>query len=345
MQRFIEVYRDPLFGIIVLLAIIAIVAIADYSNAKHRRRKRKESISNIGKNFDSHGHVEGLSQLLAYGNRPADTLLPLAGVYSKSGDHERAISIYISLLDVETENKLEILELLGVSYYNAGFLHRAKNILTEVLKNNPNNPKALKYFIVVCEDMGMYKDALDALNCMEEIKSLDPSLEIDTESNKNYLEVLDIISNYQFSNQKSRNKLKALYYSKPELSGLILRHFKIYDHTTFWELISERTDISNYIDLLWYFEYHQIPFEHIQNNTGIKQVYCSKGYISEEVPFDNFYLETIYLFNRYSKTKCMLDFGFRCISCNSSLPFYSHRCPICFYIGENETVLKVKKKH
>lgn len=345
MQNFIEIYRDPLFGIIVLVAIVGIVALADYSKARNKRKKQKQSLENLNKSFENGREiVDGLSNFLQYAKNPFDTLMPIAKLYTQAGNYDQAINIYINLMDKlnNANDKILVLEALGVNYYKAGFLYRAKKIFQEVLKNYPNNPQILKYLMISCEDMGLYEEAIDALNCIEEIQNIDYDKDLDCniDINKSYLEVMNIITNYQYSIVTQTQKLLQIYQRDESVHSLVLRHFRNFNLNAFWEQIVQKNDVSNYIDILWSFESNLVPYSMIKDNRSLMQIFCAKGYIDNSSPLNNFSLEIIRVLNKHSKLKGKLKFSYRCMSCSGVLPFYSHRCPICSFVGENKLVIE-----
>ena len=69
-------------------------------------------------------------------NLPFDSIILLASTFLKQGNYNKAISVYLALLNV-VENKVqkeELLELLGSTYFKGGFLQRSKDIFLKILK-------------------------------------------------------------------------------------------------------------------------------------------------------------------------------------------------------------------
>lgn len=168
-------YTDPLVGIIVLAAIIAIAAFIDYCRNRYRSKKKERSLKNLAKSYEFVGIAQGVEEFLTLSHNPIPTLQFIANAYIQSGNTQEAIKIYLSILEhlehssKNTISKIEILQNLGSAYYSAGFLQRAKNIFLEILKNYPKNPEVLIYLLKTYEQLNEYKNAINALECIEEI--------------------------------------------------------------------------------------------------------------------------------------------------------------------------------
>lgn len=346
----ISIYRDPIFGIIVLVAVVGIVALADYSKNRFSRHKKKKSLDNISKSFESFMNLnsyrtvnDSIKEFIKSHKDPISVLIPIAEVYLKTGDHEQAIFIYLALLNKvqKTNQKIDILEQLGICYYKAGFLQRAKGIFLDALKIYPNNPKILSYLIRTCESMGLYDEALESLNCIEEIQNINSfQFPFDVKSNRNYLLSMKIISNYKINEDDKIKQLHYLLTSNNDLRQVILRYFRIHNLKLFWETITEIDNAYPYLDMLWDFKLDEVPFVLIDHNESIKNIFRAKGYIRDDVELNIFYLETIRTLSKHSKTKGDLEFSYRCHECKNIFPFYSHRCQICSSIGKMNLLSK-----
>ena len=189
MDYFSLVYKDPLFSIIIIIAIITLVAIADYTKNRYKQKIKKQSLSDFVKNFENYGTDEKISSLLDISKYPISTLTFIADIYVQNGNFSEAIKIYLTILD-KTQNlgkKIQVLELLGVTYYKAGFMQRAKNIFIEILKNNPRNTKVLLLLVQTYEILGEYKNALSVVSCLEE-------LDEKVDEVKKYIQILILIN-------------------------------------------------------------------------------------------------------------------------------------------------------
>ena len=112
MQNFIEIYRNPIFGILVLLVIIITIVIADSIRAKQMRKKKQDSLNNLSKNFENTTLNQNIGEIIANIKNATPTLMLIAETYSKIGDYEQAIAIYKTLNEYQnnTIEKINILE-------------------------------------------------------------------------------------------------------------------------------------------------------------------------------------------------------------------------------------------
>ena len=63
MDYFSIIYKDPLFSIIVIIAIITLVAIADYTKNRYKQKIKQQSLSDFAKNFENYGTDENIGSL------------------------------------------------------------------------------------------------------------------------------------------------------------------------------------------------------------------------------------------------------------------------------------------
>ncbi|MDO7252365.1 hypothetical protein [Helicobacter cappadocius] len=357
------IYRDPLFGITILIAIIAIVALADYSRNRNRSKKRSQSLINLAKSYEYSGLNDGVMEFLSLANNPIPTLMFLAQTYAKSGDNEQAIKIYLSMLEKtpESKDKIPILEALGATYFNAGFLQRAKNIFIEILKSYPRNSNALSYLMRTYESMGEYKKALEVLDCLDEVEfgSSDKdhfgdknsqyltSLEISENKvildSKNYLYLMMLINDNFLSLAQKQYQIDLLFAKAPSLQKMILSYMKTYNLPMFWNYIIRLDCVDNFVDLLWSFSKDDIPMNILKDSQQVLDVYRAKGYVDDKKQCEIFELELLRLSHYNTHLKAGIDFEYRCHSCKSIFPFDSYRCPSCSELGMMDLILKPRK--
>lgn len=341
----VDYYRNPIFGILVLVLIILLIAFVDSIKKKQARKKKKESLNNLSQKFENIELNENIKAFIDNIDSPTSTLLLIADTYAKIGNNDQAIAIYRALNEdsKNQKEKIQILQSLGECYYNAGFLERSKEIFVEILHNYPHNIAILKLYLNTCERLKQYDEAMDALNCIEELYRQNDNFKIE-ESNifhtRNYLKTMNIISNHKMKLVEQQEKLLELYDLDSSLHGLILRHFKIYNTGIFWQKILELKNIYQFIDVLWHFRLHEIPLDYIAKNAAIMDIYRAKGYIKNYEPINNFALESLQLLHLYSHIKGTLDFSYQCKRCNALNPFYTYRCPSCSEINCINLVIK-----
>ncbi len=339
MLDFIGDYRNPIVGICVLLFIIAFVAVFDSIKNKQRNRKRQELLSNLSKSFNSIDLNQGVQDFIKYSNNSTQTLILIAQTYAKAGDHEQAISIYKTLNECvkNADEKANILEFLGESYYKAGFIERSKVIFSEILHNYPHNIRVLEYYIRTCENLKQYDEALSALECLEELYnnfSVNNKNAQKIINMKNYFNVMQICNDHSISLIQQQEQLLSIYNRDASMHNVILRHFRLYNIGLFWQKILESNNVMQYLDMLWHFKKHEIPFDFISTHEDILEIYRAKGYINEYKNSSNFTLEVLQLLENYSSgIKGDIEFIYYCDLCGGNSPFYTYRCSICAELG------------
>lgn len=351
-------YADPLFGILIFVAIVASAALLDYARNRYKDKQKDKSIKNLTKSYEFVGLAQGVEEFLALSNNPIPTLQFIANAYTQSGNTQEAIKIYLSILDnlkhSKTEERIEILHNLGMAYYNAGFLQRAKNIFLEILKNYPRNPQVLVYLLRTYENLNEYKNAIDALECIEEIYNttpFSPSHASDSTQehffhtlklNKAYLCALLLINQHNIPLSDKIQKLDELKAKEPRLEKVILQYFKNVSFSLFWDRVQESRNVAQFIDMLWSFEQKDVPLESLTHKQ-ILDVYRAKGWINDEIACDIFELENMRILRRHSLLKATLSFEYRCHGCKQIFPFENARCSSCGELLSSDVVYKIQK--
>lgn len=337
------IYRDPLFGIAVLIAIVAFAILADYYRNFYHKKKKEKSINTLIKSYEHNGFFEGIAEFLKAYKDPIPTLLFLAKSYTKSGDNQQAIKIYLTLIRQIDESalKIEILEGLGEAYFQSGSLQKAKEIFLEILANHPRNLKALFKMIEICESLGEYQNALEALECIEENLDLphhqeNPKISL----TRSYLKTQILLQDHQKSQEQKNAELLEILQTQEPLRKMILGYFKTYHPQSFWESLPN-IDWENYIDLLWDVPFEQIHQKIISQSPAI-EVFQAKGYYPSS-GCQNFQLECMRLFYTHSHQKATLTFSYCCKNCFVEFPFDSFRCPNCSELGMMKLIIKPQK--
>lgn len=318
-------YRDPLFSIIALIFCIGIISLIAYYWDYFINKKQQDSLRHFIESFDYMGIDKETREFLALSQNPVPSVLFIAKMYQKSANHEKAIRLYITLLDYlkSPSEKIPILELLGDTYYKAGFPLRAKEIFLEILHHYPRHIVILKQLIKIYEELGEYKQALEALDCLEEIQG-------GMEKEKAYLESKLLITSTK-SQDKKLKKLLVFMETNPQLSRVILGYLKSFHPFIFWERLEQFSpqEILNVLDILW-----NIPKEEVQNKYFQSKILCdifqAKGYLplSEDAK-STFELESLCLLLKNNNFKGDLKFQYHCLSCQGNTPLAFERCPYC----------------
>ncbi len=346
-------YTDPLVGIVILVSIVAIAILLDYYRNRHKERQKETSLKNLAKSYEFIGLREGVEEFLRLSQNPIPTLQFIANAYIQSGDTQEAIKIYLSILEnlehskEGAKSKVEILQNLGSAYYAAGFLQRAKNIFLEILKNYPKNPQVLIYLLKTYERLNEYENAIDALECIEEIYENDPSSRNERffyaiGLNKLYLHTLLLINSHNIPLASKISKLSKMKDKEPKLERIILAFFKDTNHSLFWEEVLKSHNIAKLLDILWQFERVDVPLESITHKE-IADVYRAKGWIVDNQSCSMFELENMRILKQYSALAVDLDFEYRCHSCKHIFPFENARCSHCGELLNSDVLCKIRK--
>lgn len=342
MESIVFLYRDPLFGIAILIAIIATIALLDYSHNKYKAQKKSQSLKDLAKSYEYTTLNQDIVKFVQISPKALPSLMLIAKAHTQSGDNQTAINIYLSLLETtkDSKEKIRILEALGHVYLDAGFLQRAKDIFTQILKTYPRNENIMSSLMQTYENMGEYQKALEALDCLDEIHTQDRQK---FTNNKNYFYLMILLNTHIIAIEKKIKSITMLGKNNPLFHKPVLRFLKTYDLKIFWEYIFSIPFSKNFVDILWELQPIDIP-ENIESYPQIFEVFVAKGFFEKEINFQIFELEILYLLNRYSKKETLLGFEYRCHQCKSILPFDSLRCPNCKELSEMDLILKPLQK-
>lgn len=347
-------YRDPLFGIVILIFCIGLVSLLGYYWNYIISKKQQKSLSKFMESFDYVGFDKEVKEFLALSPNPIPSLLFMAKMYQKSANYEKAIRLYATLLDSIKNplDKIPILESLGFVYTKAGFPLRAKEIYLEILHHYPRSPLILNALIKIYEELNAFEDALAALDCLEEIQG-------GTQLHKSYLETKILILTHQNPAKISQNQLTSILLNKlrnePFLTRLILSFFKDYHPTLFWQCLLEipYESLFEILDLLW--THKEIPthlLKELQNTPVLKKnqnllrdILEAKGIlplsVSKKTTFE---LETLCLLRSNKHYQGDLRFSYQCINCNGDSPLSFDRCPHCDGLLTSKTLVFLKEK-
>ena len=168
MDFFFVEYRDPMFGLVVLVALVLVVAVLHYAWRTLSSKSQKKGIEGFIKKFDI---ADKHKDLLRASSLSLENLHFLAGIFTKSGEFEKAIQIYLIALE-KIKNKGEqeaIFYDLAEVYFRAGFLQRSVEVLLNALNLRPRNEKALKLLKIVYLRLKRYDEVLQSLDALFEL--------------------------------------------------------------------------------------------------------------------------------------------------------------------------------
>jgi len=318
-------YRDPLFGIIVLFTLIFFISFITYSFSLYKERRARRDYRKLLKRFEI-GKLkeEDYVHLYKTYNLPFDSILLLASTFLHKGDYNKAISVYLALLEHVTDRvkKEEVLELLGTTYFKGGFMQRSREIFLRILKFSPRNLKALKYLLIINEKLKEYSQAKEVVECLDELGS-------DTKKDKVFIEALIIINDPVESFEKKGEKLYSLFKENQLIERLVVQYFIQYNKEFFWEHFEE-FNLKKIVDILWYLNFDDINFDKIGNNKFLNELYSAKGYLKTASHSDDFVFDVLIALNNHEhKVPASIDFEFICSSCKHTHPIFDTRCPRC----------------
>ena len=328
MDNIILEYRDPLFGIILLVALIFLISFVTYSFSIYKERLAREDYRKLSLRFEL-GKLkeEDYVHLYKTYNLPFDSILLLASSFLHKGDYNKAISVYLTLLEHVNDRvkKEELLELLGTTYFKGGFLQRSKEIFLRILKFSPRNKNALNHLLLVYEKLKDFQKAKDITACLEE---LDKDMSVD----KIYLDSLIILIDSILSYEKRTELLYEIFKENKIIERIFVSFLIQFNKPFFWEHISE-FNCSKYMDVMWYLNFDDINFDKVLQNNFLVELYNAKGYLDTLKHSSDFDFDILILINTHEhKIKASLDFEFVCTICKHSYPIFDTRCPHCHNI-------------
>jgi lipopolysaccharide biosynthesis regulator YciM len=248
----------------------------------------------------------------------------LASSFLHKGQHNKAISVYLALLEHVKEpiKKEELLELLGSAYYKSGMLQRSKDIFLKILKFSPRNKTALHKLLLIFQHLNEYKRSTEVLDALDE-------LDENTKKERVYLFVLGVINDPIMSFDKKSLKLLDSLKNDKILERIVCSYLVKFNKELFWKNI-ELFDHIKIIDILWYLDFDDVDFEKVTQFDTLKEIYSAKGFINSAKRSDNFELNTlICVKNSTVSSNIDLNFEFICGNCKKSHPIYESRCPHC----------------
>lgn len=334
-------YRDPLFGIIILFLTIFLVSFLAYSLNKKKEQNAKEAHQDLLKRFELGSlEINEYIKLYTASQLPLDSILLLSTTFIQKGDYNKAINLYLGLLEHTNERikKEEIMEYLGKAYFKTGLLQRSKEIFLQILKFSPRNKNALLFLLLTHEKLQDYKKAM---------QTLEPLIELgyDAFMDKVYLQAQMICNDSILSDEAKLEKMTALYQQNHAIERFFMMFLLRTQNDYFWKNAHLFT-LSNIIDILWYIPKDKINFDAIIYNDFLQELYSAKKFLHSKNTSEVFELDLLLLHNTRSspKTNIDLNFEYTCQHCKTTHFVYSHRCANCnklFSLQSNPKLAKL----
>lgn len=334
---FIE-YRDPLFGVILFFLILFLISALSIMWRVYSTKRSEKSLRKFVKRFELSGLDDEVLWLIENSKEPIPPLKMLASIYLKSGDIQKSIQIYVSLLEnlPLSRERMEVMELLGIAYFKAGFLQRSRDIFLEQLKHYPRNKTALTYLMYVYENLGEFKKALDVLESLEEMGA-------DVKKEQGFFGMKAVIQNPSMVLDKKVAELLALESQHPFIFRECMEFFAKNAKKVFWQKVNKE-NIDKVIDLLWGFQKDEVDFDVVKNIPFLESLYAAKGYGQTGLNSGSFEIEALKAINTGSPIKGDFGFEYICDECKYVYPLYVSRCQNCQTLLAIEPVPIILKK-
>jgi tetratricopeptide (TPR) repeat protein len=280
-------------------------------------------LDNFLNDFKKIPSSKDMQHLISKGEMSEKSWLLLAALYSKNGDYEKSIEIYSELIKIsDKKNVVEIMYLLGKTYFKAGFLERSKKIFLTILKDNPRSPKVLHNLLLVYEYMKDYDSALEILEPLDELKK---DVELDAE----YLSAMKIMYCSEIEVEQKLQSLLDIHKKNGNLTYMVYEYLFRTDPKFAWRHL-DSSKSEKLTDLFWNLDREDLDFDIISKNGYLRELYSARGDIHDLNRSDVFEFDV--LINLKKKTNATLSFEYICDNCKHIFPFAFNRCANCHSI-------------
>ena len=323
---FIE-YRDPIFGLIVLFSVLLLVAIFSYFWGVFSLKDQKNSIDKFVNKFQSQSNLDQKYQdMLLNLDIDSNSLGVLAGIFARSGDFNKAISIYLIALKKATKkSEKEFIFLnLGKVYLKAGFIQRSTEVFLESIKISPKNIDALSHLGLGFEKLRMYDQSLEVLDALSE-------QEIEVAEQIAYTKALKL-KNSDINFDQKIAKFKKLSSEFKLIDRMILELY-IANNKDINE-IKSKPNLNHCIDILY-------TNDGVLDGDEYMELYSAKG--KNDIPINDFNLKLLKTANT-NGLNATLSFSYICSECKSPYPLFFYRCNHCARLGSCAIIPNVIKE-
>lgn len=329
MENFFIDYRDPIFGLIVFMSAVFMIAFFSFAWGIIGKKDEQKKIKNFIKKFETNSEFSAEYKKILQ-TMDINSILILAKMFVKSGDFEKAIALYLILLEKisQKDGKTEILTELGKVYFKTGLMHRAEDVLLQTLQFKARNPDALMYLMYIYENLKKFDKANDVLDALLEQG-------IDVSASRLNVKLNQILS----QNLSPENKILALseinlVYARRKITEIALENGINFTQIMFYPKIKE------IVDILW----HSDKIANI-NNKEFKALYYAKGARNDFENSEIFEINVLCELRKNGIKNGDLKFSYMCENCKNSLPFFMMRCPICNDLSEKKIFINVVRKN
>ncbi len=331
-------YRDPIYGVIILFALIFIISSVSYWWGIFKHKEDETNIKKFVKKFDQYDSFDDYKQLIQKKDLPVESAILMALTYEKSGEYEKAIEIYLSILKnmVGPKKRKDVLTLLGKTYYKAGFLQKSREILLTSLRLYPKNEEALTYLSVIYETLREYDKALEVLDTLEEFGC-------EVEQKKLYFQTLTIIHNKSVKAEKKIDGLKQLGLENKIVQRKLFEFLKS-NNLPFENALLRQYDFKNIMDLLWMTKVEKFDEAFVKEQPLLSEIFTARGDLLEAKKSEIFELNVLIKLHHQEDMSGDLSFSYICSNCKNVFPLYFYRCPKCQQIDTTEIETNLIKR-
>lgn len=154
MDFILSLYRNPIFGILVIVLLVFIIAISHYVWVLYSKNKQSDKIKKFIEQF-SHENKDFI-------NLTDEQKLFLANSFFKTQNYQKALDIYLS---VNVEDS-DIFYNIAYSKYKLGLFGDSIKFLEFALKSRPRNKKSLKFLKYIYFKQFNFEKCLEILECL-----------------------------------------------------------------------------------------------------------------------------------------------------------------------------------
>ena len=328
MENFLPAYDDPLFSILLIVAISLIISIATYGWGLYKQQKEQGKLFKFLDKFDSSECALNTSNM-PFEPHLLKPLMLLAKAFDNSGEYHKAINIYLYLIKSVNNDqvKLELMERVGKTYLHAGFLERARSIYVEIIRKKTRNIKVLYELGIVYEMMQKYDKAQEVIEPLELLGE-------ETHDLKQFLNFLQITSSKSIVLEEKLIQLQELLKKEPKLYRPIISVLFRLDTLIAWKNI-DMDHIENILDILWFLPNSQVDLDIISSNHTLKTLFYVKGYL-HKIPKEKsgiFNLDMLAIAKEGNFQDAELHFSYLCQKCKQIFPVSFKRCPNCMALN------------
>ncbi len=342
MDFFFVEYRDPMFGLLVLVALVLVVAVLHYAWRTISSKSQKKGLEGFIKKFDI---ADEHKDLLRASSLSLENLHFLAGIFTKSGEFEKAIQIYLIALEkIKDKGEQEaIFYDLAEVYFRAGFLQRSVEVLLNALNLRPRNEKALKLLKIVYLRLKRYDEVLQSLDALFEL-----GCEVSKE--REFINVIALKNgaqsgalgekNLSVANKTSQN----LVLNAQNLAPKSENSAQNYENNELVKrfLLENGAEIHAEFELVIDLLYKGKRAIFLDDNAYF-ELFCAMKLAPkrQNYAFTNPKLKMLEILND-NDFKARLSFSYVCTHCKNQMPLFFYHCPICYEFGGCKILYEVR---